>query len=199
MHEKDFIVAGIDEAGRGCLAGPVVAACVILPKKFHLPDLTDSKKLTSKKRDILEKKIKDVAICYGIGLCSPKEIDKLNILNATLLAMKRAYLKLSVKPDIVYVDGTFAPLIDAEVVCVKKGDAKIPQVSAASILAKTFRDRVMNKVDLKYPVYGFAKHKGYGTKFHLKKIKEFGPCKIHRKTFKGVRDYFWEEQCLKIR
>lgn len=199
MDEKDLIIAGIDEAGRGCLAGPVVAACVILPKKYHLEGLTDSKKLTSKKREILEKQIKKTAISWGIGLSNPKEIDEINILNATLLAMKRAYLKLSVRPDIVYIDGIFPPELDVKVVCVKKGDLTIPQVSAASILAKTFRDRVMEKVDKRYPTYGFSKHKGYATKYHLEKIKELGPCRIHRKTFKGVKEYPWEELCLKIK
>jgi len=199
VDEKDLIIAGIDEAGRGCLAGPVVAACVILPKNYNLPNLTDSKKLSPKKRAILEKQIKEIAISWGIGLSNPKEIDEVNILNATLLAMKRAYSKLSVKPTVVYVDGTFPPDIESKVICVKKGDLKIPQVSAASILAKTFRDRVMRKVDRLYPYYGFAKHKGYATKLHLEKIREFGPCKIHRRTFKGVKNFVWEELCLKLK
>jgi len=191
------IIAGIDEAGRGCLAGPVVAASVILPPNYSLPGLRDSKKISSKKRYVLETQIKEVAISWGIGMATPKEIDVLNILRASLLAMERSFSRLSIKPDIVYVDGIYAPnLKDVEVVCVKKGDDKIPQISAASILAKTFRDRLMHEMDKKYPDYGFKNHKGYATRLHLERLKIMGPCKIHRKTFKGVKELFWDKSCL---
>lgn len=190
------IIAGIDEAGRGCLAGPVVAAAVILPKKFSLPFLRDSKKLSPKKRELLEQQIKECAISWGIGLSTPREIESINILRASLLAMERAFLKLSIKPDVVYVDGIYAPNIDVEVKCIKKGDDLIPEISAASILAKTFRDNLMKKLDKKYPGYGFAIHKGYATKYHLKRLKLLGPSKMHRKTFKGVREFYREQLCL---
>ena len=194
MNEKNHqIVAGIDEAGRGCLAGPVVAASVILPQNYTLPGLRDSKKISPKKRYLLEAQIKKIAISWAIGLATPEEIDVLNILRASLLAMERSFSKLSIKPDIVYIDGIHAPnLIGAKVLCVKKGDDIIPQISAASILAKTFRDRLMIKLDKKYPNYGFKNHKGYATRLHLERLKTFGPCKIHRKTFKHVKELFRE-------
>ncbi len=196
MHDNK-IIAGIDEAGRGCLAGPVVAACVVLPPKYSLSGLRDSKKLSPKRRIILETKIKEVALSWGISLATPREIDSLNILRASLLAMKRAFLKLNVNPHVVYVDGIYAPSLNGvEIYCVKKGDDKIPQISAASILAKTFRDRLMEKMDKIYPGYGFKIHKGYATKFHREKIKELGPSKIHRRTFKGVKEFFRKELCL---
>ncbi len=191
------LIAGIDEAGRGCLAGPVVAAVVALPEKYSLPFLNDSKKLSPSRRDCLEIQIKKVAVSWSIGVAWPREIEEKNILRATLCAMKRAYEHMKRRCDIVYVDGIYAPEIDTkEIICVKGGDKLIPQISAASIIAKTFRDRLMCSLDKKYPGYGFSIHKGYGTKYHLERLKELGPCELHRRTFKGVKEFFREELCL---
>lgn len=177
------VIAGVDEVGRGCLAGPVVASAVILKK--NILGLDDSKKLSPKKRqELAETIIKNSYFSYGFA--SQQEIDDINILQASLLAMKRAILNLTVKPDKVLVDGTHKPNIELPVQTIIGGDSLIAEISAASIIAKVYRDNLMKEIDSNYPNYGFAKHKGYGTKFHLEAIKLHGPCSIHRKTFKGV-------------
>lgn len=182
--EKGYsIICGIDEAGRGPLAGPVYAAAVILPIGLEIDGLNDSKKLSEKKREVLFDIIKEKAIDYGIGIASEKEIDEINILNATFLAMKRAVNSLKTKPSLALVDGNLKPKTGIEEKTVIKGDAKSMSIAAASILAKVSRDRFMLEMALKYPQYEFEKHKGYGTKLHYEKIAEFGISEIHRKSF----------------
>jgi len=177
------IICGIDEAGRGPLAGPVYAAAVILPPDCVIDGLNDSKKLTEKKREKLFDEIKEKALAYGIASADEKEIDEINILNATFLAMKRAVDSLSVKPDLALVDGNQKPHTGIEEVTVVKGDAKSMSIAAASVLAKVSRDRFMLETAEKYPQYEFEKHKGYGTKLHYEKIAQYGVCEIHRRTF----------------
>ncbi len=183
--EEGFeIVCGVDEAGRGPLAGPVCAAAVILPKGLEIPGLNDSKKLTDKRRRELYDVICEQAVSYGIGFASHEEIDGINILQATFLAMKRAVEQLSVAPSLALVDGNREP--DFGTVPVKtiiKGDSLSANIAAASILAKVTRDRLMEEMDETYPQYGFAVHKGYGTKAHYAALLEHGPCPIHRRTF----------------
>ena len=177
------LIAGVDEVGRGCLAGPVIAAAVILKKKIS--DLDDSKKLSPNKRVELSTIIIENSY-YAFGSASPEEIDTVNILQASLLAMKRAILNLPITPDEVMVDGNQKPDIDLPTQAIIGGDSLIAEISAASIIAKVYRDNLMIEFNNKYPNYGFAQHKGYGTKVHLESIKAFGYCSIHRKTFKGV-------------
>lgn len=179
--------AGVDEAGRGCLAGPVVAAAVILPEEFDLPGLTDSKKLTEKKRSMLEPRVKAQAVAWGIGVGWPVEIDRINILRSTLTSMCRAVTAMKVRPVYLAIDGNQSVPLDIPQSSVVGGDGKVAAISAASILAKTFRDRLMTSLDRRYPGYGFAEHKGYGTKVHLEAIRRLGPCRMHRLTFRGVR------------
>ncbi len=176
-------VCGIDEAGRGPLAGPVYAAAVILPDGLEIPGLNDSKKLTEKKREALFDEICQKAVAYGIGCASEQEIDEINILQATYLAMRRAVEQLSVPADYALVDGNRMPPLAIPGETVVKGDAKSASIAAASILAKVSRDRVMLLMDPVYPQYQFAKHKGYGTKVHREALLTYGPCPIHRKTF----------------
>lgn len=183
FSEGYSLVAGVDEAGRGPLAGPVCAAAVILPPNLEIEGLNDSKKLSPKKRDALYDVIVKSAVSYGIAFASEKEIDELNILNATYLAMNRAIEKLSAVPDICIIDGNRSEGISYNNICVVGGDGKSASVAAASILAKVTRDRLMEKLDGEYPEYCFGKHKGYGTKLHYEKIREFGPSPIHRMTF----------------
>lgn len=189
--------AGIDEAGRGCLAGPVVAGACILPAPHCLDGLTDSKKLTEKRREALYPLIREHAVAWGIGVAWPREIDTVNILQATFRAMYRAVACMKTSPAFVAIDGnqllpdTLIPICSATgkpagQIAVIKGDLKVECISAASILAKTFRDRLMVRLDRRYPAYGFAKHKGYGTKDHLAAIAQHGPCPMHRMTFGGV-------------
>ena len=178
-------VAGIDEAGRGPLAGPVVAAAVILPKDIFLPFLNDSKKVTEKRRDVLFDQIKQEAIAYGIGIASNALIDEINILQATYEAMREAISKLSKTPDILLVDAVHIPDINIKQVGIVKGDAKSVNIAAASILAKVTRDRLMLEYDKIYPEYGFASNKGYGTAKHIEALKAYGACNIHRRTFIG--------------
>lgn len=178
-------VAGIDEAGRGPLAGPVVAAAVILPKDIFLPFLNDSKKVTEKRRDVLFDEIKQNAIAYGIGIASNTLIDEINILQATYEAMREAINALEKTPDILLVDAVHIPDINIKQVGIVKGDAKSVNIAAASILAKVTRDRIMVEYDKIYPEYGFASNKGYGTATHIAALKEVGPCAIHRKSFIG--------------
>lgn len=177
------IICGIDEAGRGPLAGPVYAAAVILPPDCVIDGLNDSKKLTEKKRERLFDEIKEKALAYGIASADEKEIDEINILNATFLAMKRAVDSLSVKPDLALIDGNQKPHTGIEEVTVVKGDAKSMLIAAASVLAKVSRDRFMLETAKKYPQYEFERHKGYGTKLHYEKIVQYGVCEIHRRTF----------------
>ena len=178
-------VAGIDEAGRGPLAGPVVAAAVILPKYIFLPFLNDSKKVTEKRRDVLFDEIKQNAIAYGIGIASNTLIDEINILQATYEAMREAVNALEKTPDVLLVDAVHIPDINIKQVGIVKGDAKSVNIAAASILAKVTRDRLMAEYDKIYPEYGFASNKGYGTATHIAALKEIGPCAIHRKSFIG--------------
>ena len=177
------VICGIDEAGRGPLAGPVVAAAVILPLDHDFLYLNDSKKVTEKRREVLFDEIREYAIGYGIGIASPEEIDEINILQADYLAMKRALAQLSVKPDVLLNDAVIIPGVTGEQVSIIKGDAKSVSIAAASILAKVTRDRIMVSYDDMYPEYGFSKHKGYGTKQHSDAIRAYGPCPIHRKSF----------------
>ncbi|MDO4832960.1 MAG: ribonuclease HII [Clostridia bacterium] len=179
-------VCGIDEAGRGPLAGPVFAAAVVLPVDCEIPGLNDSKKLTEKKRDALFEVIIEKAIAYSVASASEKEIDEINILNATYLAMNRAFDGLSVKPDMALIDGNREPGVDAMQKTVVKGDSKSMSIAAASILAKVSRDRYMLEIAKLYPQYEFQKHKGYGTKLHYERIRENGISDVHRKTFLKV-------------
>ena len=184
IYDEGFeIICGVDEAGRGPLAGPVCAAAVILPKGLEIPGLTDSKKLTDKKRRELFPVIKEQAIAYGIGLASHDEIDEINILQATYLAMERALAQLTVKPDIALIDGNRAKDFALPVRTVVKGDSLSMNIAAASILAKVTRDDLMLELAEKYPQYGFEVHKGYGTKAHYEALRAHGASEIHRKTF----------------
>lgn len=176
-------VCGIDEAGRGPLAGPVCAAAVILPLDCHIDGLNDSKKLTEKKREALFPLIQEKALAWGIGWASAEEIDAINILQATFLAMKRAVEQLSVQPGWALVDGNRMPPLDVPGETVVNGDAQCASIAAASILAKVSRDRLLEEWDTLYPEYGFAKHKGYGTKAHYDAILRHGVLPIHRKSF----------------
>ncbi|MBE6700519.1 MAG: ribonuclease HII [Ruminococcaceae bacterium] len=181
--KKDVVVAGIDEAGRGPLFGPVVAAAVILPYGLEIEGLNDSKKISEKKREKLFDIIKEKAIDYSIAQCSPREIDELNILGATMLAMKKAYKGLKVKPEMLLIDGNRATGFDLPVKTVIKGDALVPSISAASILAKVTRDRYCIEMDKVYPEYQIAVHKGYPTKLHREKVISLGPTPEHRLSF----------------
>ncbi len=177
-------VAGVDEAGRGPLAGPVYAAAVIFPKDFYMPEINDSKKLTEKKREALYDVIKEKAIAYAVESVDAEKIDEINILNATFLAMKNAVLSLKVKPDLALIDGNRTKYMPVEARCIIKGDAQSQAIAAASILAKVERDRYCKEhLDKNYPEYNFARHKGYGTKLHTDLILKYGPCREHRKTF----------------
>ena len=177
------IICGVDEAGRGPLAGPVCAAAVILPEHLELPGLTDSKKLTDKKRRELYPIIKEQAIAYGIGFADEKEIDEINILQATFLAMSRALEQLGVKPDLALIDGNREKDFGIPVKTVVKGDSLSANIAAASVLAKVTRDDLMFEMAQQYPEYGFEIHKGYGTKAHYAALREHGPCAIHRMSF----------------
>jgi ribonuclease HII len=177
------LIAGVDEVGRGCLAGPVIAAAVIL--RNNISGLKDSKKLTKKKREELSLIIMQNSY-FSFGSSSPKEIDKINILQASLLAMKRAILNLSVKPGKILIDGIHKPDLNTDTQTIISGDSYIDQISAASIIAKVYRDNLMMQFDKEYPNFYFSSHMGYGTKMHKAAIKKYGITPIHRKTFKGV-------------
>jgi ribonuclease HII len=181
------LTAGVDEAGRGCIVGSVIAAAVILDPLKPILGLADSKILSEKKRLYLNDEIKQKAMFWAIGEATREEIDELNILQASLLAMKRAILSLNLQPDNVLVDGNKIPNINIPCTAIVKGDAKIPVISAASILAKVYRDDQMRILHNKYPQYGFSKHKGYPTRQHIHTLNEYGPLPEHRKTFKPVR------------
>jgi len=183
-YKSKLIIAGCDEAGRGCLAGPVVAAAVILPKSFKNKMLNDSKVLSEKKRDLLRPIIEKEAIAWAVGIVSPKEIDKINILNASFLAMHRAIDSLSTKAELLLIDGNrFNPYSEIQHECIIKGDGKYLSIAAASVLAKTYRDNLMKELDLQFPDYHWENNKGYPTKQHRKAIAEIGVNKHHRKTF----------------
>lgn len=183
-HEKGFsVVCGVDEAGRGPLAGPVFAAAVILPENYSHEILNDSKKLSEKKRELVYEDIVRDAVAWSVGTASEKEIDDINILNATFLAMKRAVDGLNIRPDFAYIDGNRKANTGVEEVTIVKGDAKCMSVAAASIIAKVSRDHFMLEIDKKYPEYQFSKHKGYGTKLHYEMIEKYGISDVHRKTF----------------
>ncbi len=187
--EKGFkTVAGIDEAGRGPLAGPVVSAAVILPPNFSIVDVTDSKKLSAKKRALLYDGIYEQAISVGIGIVDAVEIDRINILQASLLAMSMATLNLTPQPDCLLIDGPFRISSHLSQKPIAKGDTLSVSIAAASIVAKVTRDRLMEKYHEYYPQFEFYKHKGYPTRAHKEAIREFGYCPIHRKTFRGVKE-----------
>lgn len=183
INEGYKFVCGVDEAGRGPLAGDVYTAAVIFPQGVFIDGINDSKKLSEKKREYLFDVIKEKSLCYSISHVSAAEIDKLNILKATLLAMKRAIEALSPSADFAMIDGNQVPDLDIPCAAIIKGDALSHSIAAASILAKVSRDRAMKELAIKYPNYFFEKHKGYGTKQHVEMIKKYGPCEIHRKTF----------------
>ncbi len=178
-------ICGIDEAGRGPLAGPVCAAAVILPPGKIIEGVNDSKKLSERKREALFEVIKAEAVSYSVAYADVEEIESLNILNATMLAMKRAAEGLSVRADYAMIDGNRLPELSIDCECIVKGDAKSMSIACASILAKVSRDRLLYRYAEEYPMYGFDKHKGYGTKAHVEALKEFGPCPYHRMSFLG--------------
>ena len=180
------IVAGVDEAGRGCLAGPVVAGAVILDEGRPIHGLRDSKTLSEKKRNELFEQIRENALAYSVGMTAAEEIDRINILRAALLAMEKAVLALGKKPDCVLIDGNARTSLPIEQKTIVKGDSKCASIAAASIVAKVTRDRIMTEIEREYPGYGFSRHKGYPTKEHLGALRNMGPCPIHRKSFKGV-------------
>ena len=190
--EKEYVmyanVCGIDEAGRRPLCGPVVAGAVVLPKECNILYINDSKKLTEKMRDKVYDEIAANAVAWAIGMASPERIDEINILQATYEAMREAIGKLKVTPDILLNDAVTIPGVDIKQIPIIKGDAKSRSIAAASIMAKVTRDRMMEQYDALYPEYGFARHKGYGTKAHIEALKEYGPCPIHRRTF--IKNFF---------
>lgn len=187
IYPKANLIAGVDEVGRGPLVGAVVTAAVILDPNNPIEGLADSKKLSEKKREKLFDEIKEKALCWCIGRAEPEEIDQLNILHATMLAMQRAVEGLSIQPEFVLVDGNRCPKLTMPSQAVVKGDSLVQEISAASILAKVVRDREMVELDKSFPEYGFAKHKGYPTAYHLEKLAEFGATEFHRKSFAPVR------------
>ncbi|WP_311747191.1 ribonuclease HII [Proteus terrae] len=187
VYPKANLIAGVDEVGRGPLVGAVVTAAVILDPANPIEGLTDSKKLTEKKRNALYDEIKEKALCWAIGRAEPGEIDELNILWATMKAMERAVGGLSITPDMVLIDGNRCPKLPMASQAVIKGDSLVQEISAASILAKVTRDREMEELDKLYPDYGFAKHKGYPTVFHMEKLALLGATPYHRKSFAPVK------------
>lgn len=193
LHNHGYpTVAGLDEAGRGPLAGPVVAACVILPRECNHSLFLDSKKLSASRRQTLARSLHDIKAAIGIGIVSHQTIDQINILQASLLAMRRAVdnlPSLQQAPDFLLIDGKFSIPIDIPQQALIKGESKSASIAAASIIAKTHRDALMAELDKKYPIYQFARHQGYPTKAHRQAIVDHGPCPYHRKTFKGVREF----------
>ncbi len=185
LYSSCRAICGIDEAGRGPLAGPVVAGAVILPKDCEILYLNDSKKLSEKRREELFSEIKEKAVAWNVGIADVDVIDKINILQATYEAMRNAIAGLSVPPDLLLNDAVLIPDVETKQVKIIKGDAKSVSIAAASIMAKVTRDHLMTEYDKQYPEYGFAKHKGYGTAVHIAAIKKYGACPIHRKTFIG--------------
>jgi ribonuclease HII len=183
-------VAGVDEVGRGPLAGPVVAAAVILDPQQPVEGLRDSKKLTERRRNILDAQIRSTALAWALGRAEVEEIDRINILQASMLAMQRAVLGLELKPDLVLVDGNRCPQLDCRVEAVIRGDSKVAAISAASIIAKVARDREMVELDSDYPGYGLARHKGYPSRQHLDALQRLGATSIHRRSYAPVRRLF---------
>lgn len=199
MEKKYFnlgykLIGGVDEAGRGPLAGPVVAACVVIDSNFKIDDaglelVNDSKKLSAKKREELFGLIKKKALAVEIGIVNHETIDKINILQASFLAMRRAINKLKIEPDYILLDGKFKiNKLEIPQTAIIHGDALVWSIAAASIIAKVSRDWLMSEIDKEYPLYDFAKHKGYGTKLHISKIMEYGPCPYHRRSFSPIKE-----------
>jgi ribonuclease HII len=186
-HQTFLHIAGVDEVGRGPLAGPVVAAAVILHPERTIAGLADSKKLSEKRRNTLDLEIRESALCWALGRAEVEEIDQINILQASLLAMQRAVAALSTQPGLALVDGNRAPKLSCSVRTIVGGDASEPAISAASIIAKVARDREMVELDLRYPGYGLAKHKGYPTKVHIEALRQLGVTEIHRRSFGPVQ------------
>ena len=187
IYPEGKLVAGVDEVGRGPLVGDVVTAAVILDPNNPIVGLTDSKKLSDKKRQLLFPEIKEKALAWSIGRCSPSEIDELNILQATMVAMQRAVAGLALQPEYVFIDGNRCPALPMPAEAIVKGDLRVAEISAASILAKVVRDAEMDELHERYPEYGFAQHKGYPTKEHMEKLAELGPTEEYRKSFKPVQ------------
>lgn len=188
------LIAGVDEAGRGPLAGPVIAAVVILDPNRPIAGLADSKQLTEKQREGLFKEIREHALAWAAGRATVAEIDHINILQATLLAMQRAMARLKVQPELALVDGNKCPAFPCEARAIIQGDQSQPAISAASIVAKVLRDRIMRMLDRKYPHYGFAQHKGYGTALHMQALRLHGASRVHRKSFAPVADCLPKEK-----
>lgn len=193
-YSLEEIICGVDEAGRGPLAGPVFAAAVILDRDRPIPGLRDSKKLNEARRDELAPLIREHSIAWAVAKASEEEIDRLNILQASLLAMKRAVYALSTVPTLALIDGNKCPVMRIQSIAIVEGDDKIEAISAASILAKTARDAALVKLHKKYPQYGFDQHKGYGTALHLERLREHGPSVVHRRSFAPVRALLEREQ-----
>ncbi|WP_261857828.1 ribonuclease HII [Photobacterium sanguinicancri] len=187
VYPQANCIAGVDEVGRGPLVGAVVTAAVILDSNNPIEGLTDSKKLTEKKRNVLFDEIKEKALAWSLGRCEPAEIDELNILQATMVAMQRAVAGLHIQPDYVLIDGNKVPQLPMDAQAVVKGDLRVAEISAASIIAKVTRDREMEELDAQYPQYGFAKHKGYPTKAHFEALEVHGVIEQHRRSFKPVK------------
>ena len=186
IWDKGKYPAGVDEAGRGPLAGPVVAAAVILSKDNPIEGLDDSKKLSAARREVLFDEICEKSLAYSTSLVDPEEIDKINILNASIKAMEISVVNLNIKPDFLFIDGNKKTSLEMPQETIIKGDSKCQSIAAASIIAKVTRDKLMEELHIQYPEYNFKKHKGYPTKEHLESIRIYGPCPIHRKTFRGV-------------
>lgn len=187
---EEGVVCGVDEAGRGPLAGPVVACAVILNPQNYPDGLNDSKRLSPKKRELLLNEIQDSALSFGIGIAEPEEIDRYNILHASLRAMSRAVDALHIPVNVALIDGNRAPLLKCKTTTIIKGDNKSLSIAAASILAKVTRDHIMQDAHKRYPAYGFLGHKGYPTKAHKLAVKQYGPCPIHRRSFRPVKAYY---------
>jgi ribonuclease HII len=193
LYERGYrSIAGVDEAGRGPLAGPVVAAAVILYQNIFIPGIDDSKKLSESHRESLYEEIRQKAAGYAVGIVSREIIDQINILRASLEAMKIAVCKLPVKPDFVLVDGNHRPDVNLSVEALPHGDSLSMSIAAASIVAKVTRDRIMRKLDRMYPQYGFVRNKGYPTAEHLAALDEFGPCEMHRRSFRPVSERLYQ-------
>ena len=195
LYERGYrSIAGVDEAGRGPLAGPVVAAAVILYQNITIPGVNDSKKLSESHRESLYEEIREKAAGYEIGIVSRESIDQTNILRASLEAMKIAVCKLSVRPDFVLVDGIYCPDLNLPMEALPHGDSLSTSIAAASIVAKVTRDRIMRKLDRMYPQYGFVRNKGYPTPEHLTALGKFGPCEMHRRSFRPVREILYQPE-----
>lgn len=195
INQHITLIAGLDEAGRGPLAGPVVAGCCILPHDFYLPGLNDSKKLTAKKRDEFYEIITKEALTYGVGIVDETTIDEINIYQATKLAMFKAVLNLNVKPEHLLIDALYID-IDIPQTSIIKGDQRSISIAAASIIAKVTRDRLMDELNKKYPEYNFHSNKGYATKEHIEALYKYGPCPVHRKSFEPVCSIILKERTL---